>query len=801
MQTLLQDVRYGWRMLVKNPGFTLVAILTLALGIGANTAMFSVIDAVLLTPPGISNPDRAVMVWTEDPQRNWHQFPASYPDYQDWKNSGVFSALGAARDAGFNLRYGEVSEHVEGLLVTPEIYQVLSTPPELGRVFQPEDVQPSRDNVVLLSDELWRSRFGADPNIVSKSIVLDGTPRTVVGVLPKRFPRTGEEQIYVPLVFRPPYTTDRGQRSFVIMGRLAPGISLQAAQVRMTELSQRLAQQYPDQDAGAEARLQPIEAAYVEDVRILLLVLLGVVGFVLLIACANLASLLLVRGTARGREMAIRIALGAKPSVLFRQLLTESVLLAVVGGGLGILLVLWGVRLLSSFNLKDIPNGDLIALNGHVLIFNILVSVAAGVLFGLAPAMQAWKANVHDALKSTVTTTGKSSHHRLRGAFVVGQVALTLLLLTGAGLMIRSFLHLRNADPGYNSHGVLSMSVALSPRQYDTPEKRSAFYEEVMRQVRALPGVDSVAATDELPTGDSLHGSGLHFTDRPEPKPDDQPVVMFDSVTPDYFRAMQIPLLRGRSFFDSDLANTPRVVIIDQWSAKHYWPGQDPIGKRIKLEKKGPELEIIGVVGDVYRPVFTFLPVMGQVYLPLSQAVKANMSLVIRSHGPVAPLAGAVRKVINQLDVDQPVFKVQALDAARAQANGQSRVAAQLLGAFAAVGLLLAMIGIYGVVAYTVSQRTREIGIRIALGATRRDVLRLILQQGIVLAAIGAVLGLAAAVGLTRVMSSLLHGVAPTDITTFALASVVLVAMALLASYVPSRRAAKVDPMVALRYE
>lgn len=801
MQTFVQDVRYGWRMLVKNPGFTLVAILTLALGIGANTAMFSVIDAALLTPLGISKPDRAVIVWTEDPQRGWHHLPASYPDYQDWKDSGVFSALGAARDTGFNFRYGDTSEHVEGLLITPEVSQVLNTPPELGRLFQPEDAQPGHENVVLLSDQLWRSRFGGDPNIVGKSVVLDGTPHTVVGVLPRRFPKTGDEQIYTPLIFQPPYTTDRGKRSFLVMGRLAPGISVQAAQQRMADLSRRLARQYPEQDAGGETLLQPLEAAYVEDLRVLLLILLGVVGFVLLIACANLANLLLVRGTARQREMAIRIALGAKPSVLFRQLITESVVLSVLGGGLGILLVLWGLRLISSFNLKDVPNADLITFNGHVLVFNIALSFATGILFGLAPAMQAWRANVNDALKSALSTTGKLGHHRLRGAFVVGQVTLTFLLLAGAGLMIRSFLHVRDADPGYNSHGVLSMSIALSARQYDTPEKQNAFYEEVMRRIRALPGVLSVAAADELPTGDSLHGSGLHFTDRPEPKPGDQPIVMFDSVTPDYFRAMQIPLLRGRSFTDSDRANTPGVVVIDQWAAKHYWPGQDPVGKRIKLEKKGPELEIVGVVGDIYHPVFVFLPLMGQVYLPLSQAAKPNISLAIRADGPVAVLAGTVRKLINNLDVDQPVFKVQTLDAARAEANGQSRVAAQLLGAFAAVGLLLAMIGIYGVVAYTVSQRTREIGIRIALGATRSDVLRLILRQGIVLAAIGAVLGLAAAVGLTRVMSSLLHGVAPTDITTFALASAVLVAMALLASYVPSRRAAKVDPMVALRYE
>ncbi|MBZ5537067.1 MAG: ABC transporter permease [Acidobacteriia bacterium] len=804
MQILLQDLRYGLRLLIKSPGFTAVAALTLALGIGANTAIFSVVRAALLTPVPIPEPDRVVMVWTENPARGWHNEPASGPDYMDWKNeSGVFSKLAAFEDEGFSLRLADRTERVAGIAATTELLEILGTRPQLGRIFKPEDQDPGHAPVVIMTDGLWRSRFGGDPNILEKNIVLDGVPRTVVGVLPKDFVDLEEEQIFVPLVFSGPRDTERGSRHLGVMGRFRPGLGLTAAQQRMTEFARRLEQQFPKEWEGGTIRLQPIESAFVEDVQVLLWILFGVVGLVLLIACVNVANLSLARSTGRQKEMAIRTALGASRSGLVRLLMTESVLLAVMGGLLGVLPALWGIDFITSFGLGSLPNANLIRLDGGVLLFTLFLSMATGVLFGLAPAMQIWKTNLNETLKESTTSLSGGPRQRLGRVLVAGEVALTFVLLVLAGVMLKTFLRIRSDFPGYNSPGVLTLSIALSDRQYPTPEKQVAFFDRVLQRIRMLPGVQSAGACDALPPSSDVHGSALHIEGRPESRLTKQPIVLHDAVTPDYFKAMQIPLLHGRLIDEKDRRDMALVALVDEWTAKQNWPNEDPLGKRFRLEEKEPWREIVGVVGDVKRPVLTFLTKgqLGQVYYPLTQNSKTTMSLAVRTVGDPASLAPAVREVVRGVDADQPVFKVESLNAARAAGMASERLAALLLGSFAGVALLLAVIGIYGVVSFSVGQRTREIGIRMALGAERGTILKLVLRQGGILMLAGLGIGLAGAVALTRLLSHLPFGVRPADIPTVAVAALVLAGAALLAIFIPARRATRVDPTVALRYE
>ena len=802
MSAFLRDVRYGLRMLLQNPGFTAVAVLTLGLGIGANTAIFSVVRATLLTPLAIPQPERMVIVWTENRERQMRNLPASAPDYFDWKNSGIFEQLGAVRESGFNLRTGDRTERVQGLLVTPEVFGAMRIKPWLGRLYRAEDIRPGGGSGVILSYSFWNAGFAGDAGIIGKSAVLDGEPRTIIGVLPRNAPKIGQEQIYAPLIFDAHQLAERGTRFLTVMGRLRQGVSLAAAQQRISALSARLSREYTD-DVGNSAYLQLAGEAYVEDIQALVLILFAAVGFVLLIACANIANLLLARGTGRERELAIRAALGAGRWTLARQLFTESVVLGLAGGALGILLAAWGIDFIASFKLQEMPNSDLIALNGGVLAFNLALSAATGILFGLAPAWQTWRTNFNEALKAGGRGSSGSRHHKLRGAFVVSEIALTLILLVGAGLMLQSFVRMRTARPGFNPQGVLTLRVALSERQYATPEKQAAFYDETLRRVSALPGVEIAAATEELPMSDDVHGSGFRRIDRPEPKPGEIPLAILDSASTDYFRAIQLPLIHGRYFTEADKKGAPLVAILDAWTAKRYWPDGDPVGKFLRLTRNAPPRQIVGIVGEAEQGVFVKLLKgrLAQIYVPFAQEPKARMSLALRTAGDPLALASPVQQTLREMDVDQPVFEVRDLETARAASRKPQRLATTLLGGFALVALLLAMLGIYGVMSYNAGRRLREIGIRVALGARRADVLKLLLRQGVMLTLGGVAIGLAGALALTRSMASLLYGVRPTDALTFAGMCALLGAAAALACYIPARRATHVDPVEALRQE
>ena len=802
MGTLGQDLRFGLRMLVTRPGFAVVAVLTLALGIGANTAIFSVARTVLAPLP-IPEADRVVMVWTENAARGWHQFPASVPDFEDWKASGVFSNLAGYTDAGFNLRLGDRTERVSGAKVTGEMFAVMRVGPRLGRGFNDGDMRPGHEHVAILSDAFWRSHFGADPGIAGRTILLDGTAHVVTGVLPPDFPKFNKEEIYTPLVFPADMASERGSRSFGALGRLRPGLSLGVAQQRMTAVSARLAKGDPQHDAGNTALLQPIQEVYVQDAQTLVLILFATVGCLLLIACANIASLLLARATGREREMAIRTALGASRWALFRQLLTESVLVALAGGALATLPAAWGVNLLASLQMDELPNLARVSVDVSALGFNFLLAAGTGILFGLVPAWQARRTDVNTALKGSARTTGGRVHQRLRGLFVVGEIALALVLLVAAGLMAQSFLRLRAAKLGYNPQGVVTMQVALSDQKYATPQKQAAFFDQVIDRVRALPGVRMAGASDQLPVSDDLHGAGMYLADKPEPRPEDVPVVLRTTVTPDYLRAMEIPLISGRYLEERDGPAAPLVALVDQYTARRYWPRQNAVGQRFKLGPKQPPMAIVGVVGtaDQGMAVKVVKGQLGQVYVPVAQAPKPAMALVVHAGGDPLALVASIRNVVRGVDIDQPVFGVQTLDQAQAASRASQRLAAVLIGGFAVVGLLLATIGISGIVAYNAAQRTREFGIRVALGAQPLDVLRIVVRQALLLSAAGAALGLAGGLLLARAMRSLLYGVGASDPLTFGGVVVLFALVAAVASWVPARRAVRMSPLTALRWE
>ena len=807
-EDLWQDLRYGLRMIVKNPAFTAIAVIALALGIGANSAIFSVVNTVLLQPLPYKDPDRLMMVWEDRAARGFPRDTPAAANYIDWRDQNqVFEGMAAMANESFNLTGTGDPERIDGRRVSASLFPLLGVEPFLGRAFAPEEDQPGGNKVVILSHALWKRRFNTDANIVGKAFTFNGESVQVVGVMPAHFQfPTPEDELWVPIAFTNEQAASRGRHYLQVIGRLKPGVNLQQARAEMNTIAARLTQQYPNTNTQLGVAVVPLHEQLVGDIKPALLVLLGAVGFVLLVACANVANLLLARAAGRQKEIALRVALGASRWRLIRQFLTESVLLAALGGAVGLLLAVVGLRVLKTFIPDTISQAQAITIDYKVLLFTLGVSLLTGLIFGLAPATQASNFNLNESLKEggRDSTTGARGN-RIRSLLVVTEVAVSLLLLIGAGLLINSFLRLRSVDPGFRAENLLTMKVVLPKLKYPEHAQRSAFYSDLTRRVEALPGVKSAAVTTNLPLYLQGNSITINFDGRPEPPPGQRPVVVTRVISPSYFSTMSIPLLAGRNINDQDRLELPAVVVISETMAKRFWPGEDPIGKRIVAGplNSPPEewMTVIGIVKDVRQFELVADP-KPQMYLSYQQAsfFEPNDLVVSTTVDPVS-LAATVRKAVWEVDKDQPVSNIRTMEDILSESIARQRFTMLLLGIFAGVALLLAAVGIYGVMSYSLAQRTHEIGIRMALGAQRSHVLKLAVGQGLKLVLIGVAIGLAAALALTRVMKTLLFGVSATDPTTIVAISVLLVGVALLASYIPARRATKVDPLVALRYE
>jgi len=804
---LVQDVRYGFRVLLKNPGFTIAAVVALALGVGANSVIFSVVNAVLLRPLPFKDPHQLVMVWEEATHLG---FPKDTPPpgtFLDWRQQNtVFSGMSAMALKNFNLIGVGEPERLDGRKVSANLFDLLGVRPILGRTFSADEDKPG-SQVVILSEGLWKSRFGSDQAIIGRAINLNGEMYTVVGVLPKTpdLPATDNwhDQLWVPIAFSSEEAADRGSHYLGVVARLKPGVSLQQAQAEMDTIAARLAKQYPESNARRGAVVVSMHEQLVGDIKPALLVLLGAVGFVLLIACANVANLLLARAAVRQKEIALRLAVGANRSRLTRQFLAESILLAMIGGAAGLGLAVIGLNVVKRYVPNTVSLAGAISIDLPVLLFTAGIAILTGVVFGLVPAFQASHCNVNDTLKESGRDAAAGARgHRIRNALVVAEVAVSFTLLVGAGLLINSFMHLRNLDPGFRADHLLTMKVPLSRVKYPEQEKRTAFFDEVIRRVRALPGIDSAAVGNNLPLtydGDSIL---ISVEGVPDPPIDQHPDVIFRVVGPNYLSTMGIPLVAGRDFTEHDNSQSSRVTIVTEKTARYYWPGQNPIGKRVKTGgPDSPWEEVVGVAKDVRQNDFIKEPKM-QMYMPYAQVGDfPPNALVVRTRLNPLSLAPTVRNEIWAIDKDQPVSDIRSMDEIVSEAVARQRFSMLLLGIFAGLALILAAVGIYGVMSYSVVQRTREIGIRMALGAQRTDMLKMTVTQGLKLVLVGLTLGLAAAFVLTRVMATLLFGISATDPLTYVAISLVLLAVAAAASYIPALRATKVDPMVALRYE
>jgi len=820
MRTFLQDLRYGLRMLFKNLGFTVVAALALALGIGANTAIFSVVNAVLLRPLPFDEPDRVVMLWGSSEQGKalgYDSLAVSGPNYIDWRDQNhVFERMAAFRAWFWNLTSGQEPEQIQGARVSPAFFSTLGVKPILGRAFLPEEDRAGADKVVIIGYGLWQRRFGADPKLVGKTISLDNQSYTVVGIMPSGFrfpgganlipglsfsPRT---EMWMPLDLTREENNDRTTFNLAVIGRLKPGIKLAQARAEMDTVARRMERQYPSINEGLSIKLVPLPEQVVGGIRPALLILLGAVGFVLLIACANVANLLLARSSVRRKEFAIRTALGAGRLRLVRQLLTESLLLATLGGVAGLMLALWGIDSLVALLPDSVPRADEVTVDWRILAFVAGISLLTGLLFGLAPALQASKTDINESLKEGARgATAGLRRNRTRGLLVISEVSLSLVLLVGAGLLIKSFVRILMIDPGFNAKNVLTMEVLLPflpPSKYASGAEAAAFFRQALERINKLPGVNYAGAVSSLPLSGAVEASSFSIEGRPAPPPDQKPAAEYSIIESDYFHAMGIPLIRGRAFTEQDTKDKPRVVIINQTMARRFWPGEDALGKQLKIGFEKEPREIVGIVGDVKQTTLNAEPQSG-VYLPEQQFPYPGLTLVVRTTSAPGGVTAAVRKEIQSLDPSIPLSNIRTMEGVLSASLAQKRFSMLLLAIFAGVALVLAAVGIYGVMAYTVAERTHEIGIRMALGARGRDVLKLVVGQGMALALIGITIGLIAAFAVTRVMASLLYGVSAKDPLTFIGVAVFLAAVALLACYIPARRAMKVDPMVALRYE
>jgi putative ABC transport system permease protein len=814
MEAFLQDVKYGIRMLAKNPGFSVVATLTLALGIGANTAIFSVINAEILRPLPFRDSGQLVNVATSNAKLHTTSGAVSYPDFADWRTQNhVFQQIAAYLDSSVTLTGVEEPAHLQAPTVSASMFNLLGASPELGRTFVPEDDEPHH-HVVILSHRFWNERFAGDPKIIGRVITLDNSAYTVVGVMPASFQYLLQRE--TPALWTafgptlestpdsPSMATERGAHFLRVIARLKPGVSIAEAQANLDVIAASLAKQYPDTNKYFGVRATSEQEQLTHTIRPALFVMMVAVGLVLLIACVNVANLLLARATARTREIAIRTALGAGRKRVVRQLLTESLLLGLMAGACGLLLALWGNAVLVRFSPENLPRVAEIQVDGWVLAFTMGISLVTGVLFGLAPALQVSHANIVDALKEgALSTTAGRGRHALRSSLVIVEMALAFVLLAGSGLLIRSLVRLQNVNPGFDPRDIMTSNVDLPDAKY-SDAKKAQYFKRLMPQLQALPGVQSAAAIEPLPmSGDEIRTT-FQIEGRPVAK-SDEPHASLRTVTPDYFNTMRIPLLQGRDFGAQDETNSTPVVIINEALARQFFPNEKPIGKHIKPSvstgtAEAQMREIVGVVGNVkFRDLSDeWAP---ESYVPYAQIPFGSMTLVVRAEQDAHSVAKPIAETVRSLDNDLPTYAPKTVEEYLKGTIAQPRFNTFLLGIFASLAMLLTSVGVYGVVSYSVVQRTHEMGIRMALGAEPRDMMRLIVGQGLLLASIGIGTGLLAAFALTHFLASLLFGVTATDPVSFVAVALILFAVVAVACYVPARRAMSVDPMVALRYE
>jgi putative ABC transport system permease protein len=803
MEALRQDLRYSFRSLAKKPGFTLVIILTLAIGVGANTAIFSVVNAVLLRALPFEQPERLVMVWGSQPRLGFSKNLISPATYFEWKEQNrSFSEMGAYTEAFWNLTGEKDPERIKCLIATPSLLSMLGAKMIAGRNFTLDETQPGHNRVAIIGSNFFKRRFSSQSETLGQTITLNGQNYTIVGILPSDFTLPGgQAELIIPFAPAPEQTNNRRARYLTVLARLSEGKTLEQAREEMKKLAAQQESQYPDLQAGQSVNVESFYKELVGQIEPALLVLFGAVGFLLLIACANVATILLTRASARKKEIAIRAALGATRLRIVRQLLTESILLSSMGGALGLLLGMWGIDLLVALIPDSIPRIDAVKLDTSVLLFTMLTSLFTGLLFGLFPALKASRVDLYEALKDAgKSTSSSSSNSRTGNALVVFEVAVSLVLLIGAGLMVKSFLLLQRVDPGFNPENGIAIDFSL-PGRYRDEIQRKAFFRQVIESAEKLPGVEAVGITSHLPLSDENGSRSFSIKESTVSDQEEKLQAEFRRITPDYFNALGVQILRGREFALQDNAESPGVVIINQTLASQFFPNQEPIGKHLIIDDGSPRLrEIIGIVKDVKHFSLEVEP-KPELYVPFYDLSWPNMTMVVRTASDPTSIIGALRSEVSIIDKDVPLSNIKALDQYLDNSIGQQRFSMLLLGVFAIMALVLAIVGLYGVIAYSVVQRTHELGIRMALGAQPGDIIRLVIREGLILTTTGLVIGLIGAISLTRAMSKLLFSVSTTDPLTFIWFSLLLASVAIVACYIPARRATKVDPFEAIRYD
>ena len=801
MDSLIKDIRYGFRGLLKRPGFTVIALVALALGIGANTAIFSLVNAVVLQPLPFPEPDQ--LVWVYGNIRNGGNRASVSPlDFVDYRNQNKtfeqFAASGTL-PRPLNLTGSGEPERIMASAVTGNYFDTFKVAPALGRGFTLENEKTGQDQVTVLSHAFWQKHFGGDPGIIYKTIILDSKPYQVIGVMPEGLSLPQAAELWIPMTFDvDPDMKQRKAHFLRPIGRLKPGVTLLQAQTDTDQIAAQLAEQFPDSNTGWNLRLLSLREQLVGGTRTTVFILFGAVGLVLLIACANVANLLMVRAAARQKEIALRTALGASRLRIVRQMLTESLLLSILGGALGALLAVWGVQLLVSLSADSLPRTVNVNIDATVLAFTLLISLVTGLLFGLAPAFRTTKVNLSDSLKDGARGSEGVMRNRTRSLLVIFESAVAVVLLIGAGLLVRSLIELQKVDPGFDSNNVLTLRLDLPHKKYGDEGKAANFWEQLETHVASLPGVQSVGLVTELPLSGQLNDLPFTVEGRPPVSPDQAFDADFRRVNQNYFSAMRIPLLRGRNFTEQEVRQSDKVALVSQQLVDTVFPNEEPLGKRLVTAIGGQTFEIIGVVGDIRHQSLGGQP-FPAMYFPTRDIGRFN--LAIRTQGDPLSIVGAIRKEVQALDPDQPIAAVKKMSDWVDSSTSAPRYRTTLLGMFAALAMILAATGIYGVMSYSVAQRTHEIGVRMALGARQFDVLKLVVRQGMLLTIVGVILGLIGAFALTRVMQSLLFGVTAKDPFTFAVVAALLIAVAFVACFIPARRATKVDPLVALRYE